>query len=331
MAWGCLTLGIYTGIRILYGHMTRNLVMQWVAYQAGALCIYAWLFPHISMLRGSAFEAGLHYFFKESYFSPATDDPFTFGLRQTTAVLRYLFEVPAVSVLAAILLAGALVWLAAARDSSVSHPRFVCLLLVTPPAIGYLMAMLDLNPFGYSRHSAIFQLFLAAGVGYGIALLLGKRIRLLVMINLLLIPPWILVAYKSAWYMPGRDETRAQMAAAMSHLRTLPQGATIIADHASLIELGYYLGRDVYSPYHGREDPLIAFYYGGYRVLSMPANWFMRPADLMSAVTSAKARYGLKPSEIWVFDNCQDNLGATTQTQNLQWFGKRISVFQPVD
>ncbi|MCC6391029.1 MAG: glycosyltransferase family 39 protein [Bryobacterales bacterium] len=335
-AWMCAVLGVYVGMRAPRGHLERRLVRQWLWYQAGALAIYAWLYAtHLGALLGSGTEAALHGFLKDSYYWGAPDNPAAFAARQSVAVFEYLFGLHRVAAAAVLLNVAGLAWLGSGRDKPVPHSRWVCLLLGLPPVLGCLLGMMKLYPYGASRHSAMFLPFLAAGAGYGLALIAGKRLWVVAALTAALVPPWMVFAYRNAWYIPGEDETIAKMESAMEYVRSLPKGATIFADHVSLIELGYYLGREVYSPYHGRGPGLVEFRYEGYRVVSMSSSWEMDAKELVSTFNELLRRYRLRPEEMWVFDYGGDNLArqlAVTypgiKTPNLHWFGRRTSVFQ---
>ncbi|HUQ93274.1 MAG TPA: glycosyltransferase family 39 protein [Bryobacteraceae bacterium] len=338
-AWVCLVIGIYAAIRIGKGHLKRAVVREWLAWQLGAVGIYVWLYAtHISILRGSASEAALREFLKESYYRPLTDSPLAFVWRQNLAVFQYLYEIRWVSAIALLLFLAGLWWLASGKDETLTHSRMTCFLLGFPPVLGCLLALAGLYPYGSSRHSAIFQPFLAAGAGYAIAVLVSRRSWLVPALALLLVPPWIVAAYRGAWYIPGPDETRTQMQAAMRYIRSLPKGTTIFADHATLIELGYYLGRDVYSPYHGRVNPVVEFHYDGYRILCPVALWSLSLEDFVPAFYSTMERYQTKSGDIWVFDYGSGNVaeelagaGPNLRTRNLHWFGGRLALFQVVN
>ncbi len=333
-AWICAALGVYVGARALRGHL-EGLKRQWMWYQAGALGIYAWLWAtHLGSLMGSGTEAALHGFLKESYYWGYPDSPAAFAARQSVAVSEYLYGLRWAGMAGALLYVAGLAWLASGRDKTVRQPRWVCLLLGLPPVLGCLVGLMKLYPYGASRHAAIFLPFLAAGAGYGLSLIAGKRLWVVAGVAAALVPPWIVLAYRNAWYIPGEDETIAKMESAMAYVRSLPKGSAIFADHASLIELGYYLGRDAYSPYHGRGPGYVEFQYEGYRVVSMATAWEMDAKEFVPAFHELLRRYRLRPEEMWVFDYGIDNLARQLAVAypsiqvKTHWFGRRTSVFQ---
>ncbi|MCC6364106.1 MAG: glycosyltransferase family 39 protein [Bryobacterales bacterium] len=335
-AWMCAALGVYVGVRALRGHLERRLMRQWIWYQAGALVIYVWLYAtHLGALLGSGTEVALHGFLKDSYYWGAPDNPAAFVARQSVAVSEYLFGLRWLAAAGVLLYVTGVAWLGSGRDKAVPHSRWTCMLLGLPPVLGCVLGLMKLYPYGASRHSAIYLPFLAAGAGYGLALAAGKRMWVVAALAVALVPPWMVFAYRNAWYIPGEDETIARMESAMAYVRSLPKGSILFTDHASLIELGYYLGRDVYSPYHGRGPGLVEFRYDGYRVASLASAWEMDAKEFVPAFNELLRRYRVRPEEVWVFDYGGDNLARQVtvaypaiKTPNLHWFGRRTSVFQ---
>lgn len=335
-AWLCVVFGIYTLVRVLARHLSLRLVGQWIGYQTGAVVIFAWLYQtHISALRGSASEAALHSFLKESYYRPDSDRILPFVWRQSVAAFEYLYELRPVAIVALLLFMAGVFWLLTGKDKEIPHSRLTGFLLALPPVLGCLLAIAGLNPFGNSRHSSIYQPFTAAATGYTIALLARRRWLPVVVASGILIPPWIFTAYRSAWYLPSQDDTRKNMQAAIAFIHTLPLGSTVFADHASMIQLGYYLGRDTYSPYHGRVNPIVDFQYDGYRVLCPGALWRLPFPHFVEGLKQAIAASGVPLSSIWVFDagsgGISDELQSAApriQASNVHRFGSKLTIFQ---
>ncbi len=299
--WFCAVLGVYILGQIGKRRLNARLTSYWALYQLGALGIYAWLYDtHIRTLRGSANEGALRTFLRESYYWPETDNPISFVIRQTVAVFRYLLELPPLAVAGALLFTGALAWLASGRDRTVRDGPARSLLLGLPLALGCATALAGLFPYGNSRHSALFQPFLAAGLGYAVARLAGNRKAVIALLSLAVIP-WAWASYHRAPYIPGPAGSRQAMTAAVSSIRSLPKGSAVFTDHPGLIQLGYYLGSSVYSRYHARPAGMLAIQYEGYRVLCPCSSWTWDVRSLRGMLRDAIVAGTIPAEGVWFF------------------------------
>ncbi|MBL8211316.1 MAG: glycosyltransferase family 39 protein [Bryobacterales bacterium] len=306
--WICIVLGIFILVHIGKRHLNADLVRQWVLYQLGAVGICGWLYTtHIRSLRGSASEAALRRFLRDSYFWPETDNPISFSLRQTVAVFGYLLELQPLAVIGALLFAGALIWIASGRDQSIRHPMTTSLLLGLPVLLGCAAALAGVFPYGNSRHSSLFQPFLAAGLGYAISRLAPNRTAVLAILSCAVVP-WSIAAHQRAPYIPGPADSRQSMLAAVAAIRSLPKDSTLLTDHPGLIRLGYYLGRNVYSPYHDRPHGTVDIQYDGYRLLCPCGPWTLDTQLLPGMLRDWLLAGKIPPEGLYIFQSDLSNL-----------------------
>lgn len=326
--WICIALGVYVLAQIGRRRLDARLTSHWALYQLGALGIYAWLYEtHIRTLRGSGNEAGLRSFFRDSYYWPDTDNPVGFALRQTVAVFTYLLELQSLALIGTVLFAGTLIWIASGRDQKLRDGMTTAVLLGLPLVLGCGAALAGLFPYGNSRHSALFQPFVAAGLGLAISRLAGNRTALLVLLSGAVVP-WALAAHQRASYIPGPGDSRDSMKSAVAAIRRLPKGAAILTDHPGLIRLGYYLGTNVYSPYHGRPAGTVELQYDGYRILCPCSTWTLDTASLRGMLQDWILAGKVPAEGLWVFESEPSGLerelaalGGPLRLENVSRFG----------
>lgn len=329
MAWIALALGIAVLARLFWLRQGRAILVPWMVAQAGAVAIYAWLYArHLRLLIGSGNESGLKRVFHSSYYWPESDFLLWFVPRQSTEVFRYAVGVQWLGVAGVLLFVAALValWRREGRKAPV-------LLLAMPFAVGCAAAVAGLNPYGYSRHSAMFVPFAAAGVGWAVAFVIRRlqpRWRVAGGVGLAAV---LLTGYSLPSELPRGDQRRTHMIAAAGDIRKLPPNALLTADVASSILLSYYLGRDSYGGYHERhhKDSLV---YGGFEVQILGGGgWSLSAPYWAIAVHEELNHYWLAKRPIWAFAaehpliDDLPKVSATLQARHARTYG-RLSLFE---
>jgi len=161
---------VYSAVRLAAGPRPRRLVAAWAAAFAVLGAVTVWLArTHLTRLRGGALEAEARSsWLAESYYRPGEENPFLFLVRQTISLFHYLFSSTGAGAVAFLLFVAGVVRLAKGRPPSS--------LLVSLPLAGAMAAgLLDLYPYGGTRHSIDLVLFTAAGASVGLSFLTGQR------------------------------------------------------------------------------------------------------------------------------------------------------------
>jgi hypothetical protein len=169
--------------------------------------------------------------------------------------------------------------------------------------------MLKLNPYGGTRHTAMLTVSMAAGVGLGIAALcslaLGRWTPQPALAVLLVAAvagiewPEFADHRKYDYISPGHD--KKYWHEAVKHIRdNVPPGSIIFTEHATCLNLGYYLAKDEPSRVASVEDGLLEFRYGGYRIV-MTDRWLFGYETFFQDLNRFRDAYRIGPNQpVWV-------------------------------
>jgi uncharacterized membrane protein len=298
--------GVYSLWRIVSDCPSRRVIAIWIAGQAGAIGVVIWLYVvQISKLKGGPSAQHMQVLLANSYFHWGHDHLLVFIFARTFGVLQYTFGQLAVGDIAGLIFIAGVVLLWRRKDT-LEKPgpssRQLGLLLMLPFAINAVTAIVDLYPYGGTRHSAFLVPFAIAGVSLAIVKLARQR----------LVPlgvAFLLVALCQAFGSPHRpyirreDQRRSNMTQAMLAIRqNVSTDDVIFVDFQTSFLLRFYLCPEVGAA----ESPASEFRTyscGGHRVIStnsetnvLTANLFLRRWNEMAEA------YGLKTGQtVWVF------------------------------
>lgn len=333
--WFVLAAGIYVLLRIcsLKGRMRT----AWIVFQVGAAGIYVWLYrTHVSQMHGGAMEAEAMTGWLRRYYFRAGETPVAFLQRTTVDAFQYLFGSRAWGAVALVLFSAGVLWLLCAglfgkrRDLA-----GFSLLLILPFVFGMAGALLDVYPYGGTRHSIYLILFATAGVSFLIATIVRQRLLPLLLLAGVLIPFWYLYRLPDPQQMARRQQARGLMTKAMVYLKNSAQpGEPVFTDYQASTLLAYYLGRDHPPPAARECGGVTEVQYGAYRFAVLSA-WSATPAQLLSGIDGwRKGCTSVATNWFWVFDagwgvNVLDDLkpSAPNPVSQLRRFGQNISLF----
>jgi hypothetical protein len=334
--WFVLAVGIYVLLRIssLKGHART----AWILFQLGAASIYVWLyFAHVSALRGSAMEAEAMRGWLSALYLRAGENPVAFLQRTTPDAFQYLFGSRPWGTVALVLFVAGVLWLLGeGLLRKRGHLAAFGLLLLLPFAFGMAGALLDLYPYGGTRHSIYLLLFATAGVSFLIATLVRQRLLPILLLAALLIPYWYLHRLPDPQQMPRKEQAKELMTNAIARLKISVQpGEPVFTDYQASILLAYYLGRD-HPPTAFREcGGVNEVQYSAYHFAVLGA-WSATATQLRTGIDGW--RKGCTPgtdNSFWVFDagwglNLLDELSqsAPRSISRARRFGETISLFK---
>ena len=333
--------GAYSLWRLVSNQPSRRVVAIWMAGQAGALGLLVFLYVvQISKLKGGASAQHMQMLLANSYFHRGHDHLLGFIFARTFGVLQYTFGQLAVGDIAGLLFVAGVVLLwtgKGALEQLRPSSRQLGLLLTLPFVINAVAAIVDLYPYGGTRHSAFLVPFAVAGVSLAIVKLMRQRLAALGVAILL-------VAVCQVWgaphrpYMRREDQRRENMPRAMDAIRrNVAAGDVIFVDFQTSFLLRFYLCPEV-GPSESPAFEFRTYSCGGYRVIStnsetnvLTANLFLRRWNAMAAA------YGLKPGQtVWVFQAGWDvELAKELQEKipelhdlKTESFGRNITLFR---
>ena len=161
---------VYSAARVFRRPRTPRLVAAWTAAFAALGVVAAFLaWTHLSRLRGGALEAEARStWLAESYFRSGSESAAAFLGRQSLALFRYAFSSTPAGAIALVLFVAGVVMLARRRSAA-------AVLLALPLLLAAAGGVLDLYPYGGTRHSVDLVLFAAAGVSVALSRWTGDR------------------------------------------------------------------------------------------------------------------------------------------------------------
>jgi hypothetical protein len=334
--WFAIASGIYVLLRI--SSLKGNSRIAWMLFQLGAAAIYVWLYlVHISRMRGSPMESEAMTGWLRALYFRAGESPVTFLQRATLDAFQYLFGSRPWGTVALVLFVAGLMWLLGVglfrkrRDLSA-----FAVLLLSPFVLGMIASLLDLYPYGGTRHCIYLLLFATAGVSFMAATIVREKPLPILVLAALLIPYWYLHRLPDPQQMSRQEQTKELMTSAIADLRTSVQaGEPVFTDYQASILLSYYLGRDHPPPVPRECGGVTEVPYGAYQVVIVNA-WSATAPQLMTGLNGWRKACDSTPRDsFWIFDagwglNSLDDLNQSVprSISHAQRFGGTISLFK---
>jgi uncharacterized membrane protein len=334
--WFVLAAGIYVLLRVssLKGHAR----LAWMLFQLGAAALYVWLyFVHLSKMRGSPMEAEAMTGWLRALYFRVGESAGAFLKRTTLDAFQYLFgSRPWGSVALVVFFAGVLWLLCAGLFRKRRDLAAFGLLLLLPFVFGMIASLLDLYPYGGTRHCIYLLLFATAGVSFLIATIVRQRLLPILLLAALLTPYWYLHRLPDPQQMSRKDQVKGLMANAIVNLQTsVRPSEPIFSDYQASILLAYYLGRDHPPPPPRECGGVTEVQYGAYHFVVVNG-WSATATQLVTGIDGwRKGCTSVPANSFWIFDagwglNLLDDLTQTVprSISNAQRFGETISLFK---
>jgi hypothetical protein len=340
--------GVYSLWRMIGARLSRRVVAVWIAGQAGALGLLAFLYrTQISNLKDSAaMQRHVEVFLSNSYFHQGHANLFLFVFARTFGVLQYTFGQLAVGDIAgalfvvgvALLLKGNGIQERGVQDPRGPSSRQLGVFLLLLFLINCVAAIFDLYPYGGTRHSAFLMPFAIAGVSYAIAKLVRQRLAYALGTTLLIVIICQVFGRPHRPYMFREDQRRANMMQAMDAIRQQVQPTDpLLVDFQTSFLLRFYLCPEVDDGEFSASG-FRTFSCGGKRVIATSSETNILTADTFARRWNDLVdTYDLKPGQtVWIFQAGWD-IGLAPGLQEkvpefrdlrYQSFGRNISLFK---
>jgi Dolichyl-phosphate-mannose-protein mannosyltransferase len=336
------TMGAYSLWRLASARPPRPVVAVWIAGQAGALGLFAFLyFVQISKLKGGPSAQHMQMLLANSYFHRGHDHLLGFVFARTFGVLQYTFGQLAVGDIAGLLFVAGVVVLWLEKDEKEEREpssRQLGLLLVLPFVLNAVAAIADLYPYGGTRHSAFLLPFAIAGVSLAIVRLSRRQPATALGVALLIVAVCQVFGVPHRPFMRSEDQRRSNMTQALDAIRqNAAAGDVLFVDFQTNFLLRFYLCPEAIPGGLPASD-FRTYSCSGYRVIStnsetnvMTATLFPRRWDELMAAS------GLKPDQaVWVFQAgwdialAQELRDQVPEFRDLKAdsFGRNISLFK---
>jgi hypothetical protein len=302
-AWFAGAAGVYFLIRAREPRVSRRTIALWAPGQAGALSLYVLLYETIlrselnNPLRGRLVEGYLH-----GAFPTPHQNLFVFAVLGTVKQFAYTFSSAWLGVLALVLFAAGLIllWRGLTPGGQV-RSRALAVFLVAPFPLALAGAVLLVHPYGRTRQTVLFSLFIALGVGVAVERIFRSRIWIAALCALVLVPLWHFAAEPDQLDIAGYRHRRESMIAAVDYLRSsLPAGTLIMTDMETGYLLHYYLKSDWEKDVHWDIGHPADEHFGPFRVTWV--RWDLGSADTFAAdLASVREHFGLNPgAPVWI-------------------------------
>jgi hypothetical protein len=322
-----LSLGAYVLFRSLLDGVPRRILftigVSYVLLLTLVGCLY---FAHVR--RSIPFGPGASMdYLRQFYYAGGRDTPLGFVWRSLSGTFLYLVGSRHLAFLSLfVFLAG----LAALLTGQIKTGRDVTILIVSPFCAGFAAAVLQVFPFGGSRHQAYLLPFLAAGMSAAFLWFRRGLAAPLLLVGALLAPLWVIHAAPDNAI---RFMRKGDMTAAIEYLRrTVPRGTPLFVDYYTRLLLTYYLGRDdpsLDTLNTLRSKPGVEECIGGYGVVE-PRKfvWTFSPDTVLGQVAESARGLGVPSGDpLWVMSAA----GLDSSPASRLWVGKefgRVSVIK---
>ena len=310
--------------------------------QAATLGLFAYLYStQIVRLKESADARHMQVLLSNSYYHHGQGNVISFAFARTFGVFQYTFGQLAVGDIAGVLFLAAVVFLLRKSEvDDISKPsgRQLGVFLILPFAITCAAAIVDLYPYGGTRHSAFLLPFAVAGVSYAIAKFSEQKILYALGGAALIVLVCQLFGAPHRPYMRREDQSRANMVQAINAIRSqVSPNDVIFVDFQTNFLLRFYLcpeaGPGVISSSGFKE-----YSCSGHRVIATSSETNVLTAGIFTSRWDQMLRaYSLKTGQtVWIFQAGWDaNLAHELPEQvpefhdvKPQFFGHNVSLIK---
>ncbi len=302
-AWVAAGAGVYALLALR--RMPVRWIWVWGAAQVGGLVLFAHHLLTMPELTESEKAGWITGFLRGAFPEPGTS-PLTFAITGTIKQFAYAFSsIPAGMAGLALFGVGLEILtrtqLAKANGTAAANlARFV-----VPFVCGATAAVLELHPYGRSRHTVVLALFAVPPAAIALGTLLSSRARRYAAVVLVLaLPVWLWRAEADRYNIPASRHRLASWRAAVDHLKAAaPHGATLLTDMETAVMLRYYMLGPIRVQSTTTTSGLHYLDLGTFRVAWSRWNLAAGPA-FADDVRRVRQQFGTgRSGDVWVVDS----------------------------
>jgi len=338
-------LAAYSLLRMVEQPIRRSVFCMWLAGQMGELVLgCALYFTYLSQLGRSAWHGWMgDTYLHNSYFDPERHHILIFAFTRTASVFQYVLGQAVIGDLLFLLfLAGTVFAGRAGRPGSrpVRGGQLAALLWL-PFAVNCGAALLDLYPYGGTRHSIFLSIFAIAGISVAIDRWTGRPLSRGIAAAALIVCLCNLFPSRRLPYIARADQKKSHMEEAMAFVHQhIPPSDLLLADNQTGLLLGHYLCQQ--QPFFLNEwtEGLKSLRCGGYRIAATDGRVFAFTAgNFFPSWEQVVSAYDLKSGDsVWVLQGgwlWEDSLARELQARHPELrslqvysFGRNFTIFQ---
>ena len=338
-------LGAYSLLRIVQQPATRAVFRVWLVGEIGELLLISLVyFTYLSQFGRGALHGWMgDTYLHNSYFDPQRHHLLLFVLTRSVSVFQYLLGQAAIgdllflSFLAGTVLVGRTASLGSVPVKGAQLAR----LLWLPFVMNCGAALLDLYPYGGTRHSIFLAIFAITGISVAVDRLAGRHLSWGLATAAVIVSLCNLFPSHRLPYIARADQKKLHMDQVMAFVHDhIPPNDLLVADNQTGLLLGHYLCQR--QPFFINEwtEGLKSLRCGGYRIAATDGRVFAFTAEnFLPSWEQVVRAYDLKRGDsVWVLQGgwlWEDSLARELQTrypelQNLKVysFGRNLTIFQ---
>jgi len=338
-------LAVYSLVRMWQQPRAPGVFRVWIAGEIGELLLGSVLYlTYLSQFGRNALHGWMgDTYLHNSYFDPQRHHILPFVFTRSVSVFQYVLGQAVLGDLLFLLfLVGTvLVWKAARPGSMPVSGRELAVLLGLPFLVNCAAALLDLYPYGGTRHSILLAIFAITGISVAVDRWAGRHPSWGIALAVLILALCNLFPSHRLPYIARTDQKKSHMDQAMAFVREhIPANDLLVTDNQTSLLLGHYLCRQ--QPFFINEwsEGLKSLRCGGYRIAATDGRVFTFTAENFFPSWEQVVRaYGLNRGDsVWVLQGgwlWEDSLAHELQTRYPEFhnlkiysFGRNLTIFQ---
>ncbi len=334
--WFTAAFGIYGLYRLWRMRPPRRQIALWIACQLSAAGLYTLLYvTHIAKLTDAAISSEARQGWLRRVYFLNGDKAADFVMGNGWDLFRFLFGSPAAGAIGLALFVLGL-GLLLTRRVRMKHPVATALMIATAFLTCLAAALAGMYPFGGTRHSSVFALFVAIATGVAAAYIARRRIVIVAAALLIAAPLSLRTAEEQGQSFRFENQKVQLMRDAVAYLKQqVPPGGIVYTDYHSVLGLCYYYDPKTYC-HERRNAGLLHYSLDRFRIVSSDI-WTASPTRFAEDLRLIKREYNLpRGAEVWTFSaGWRMPLHKMVQVQfsgsdlpGLREFGPHIGVFR---
>ena len=337
-------LAAYALLRMWKRPPTQAVFRVWLAGQIGELLLGAALYlTYFSEFGRNALHGWMGgTYLHNSYFDPQRHHVLVFVLARSASIFQYVLGQALIGDLLFLLfLAGTVALGRAASVGSIEVPGGqLAALLWLPFLINCGAGLLDLYPYGGTRHSIFLAIFAITGISVALVRLVGRRLIWGMAVAVAIVALSNLFPSHRLPYIARADQKKSHMEQAMAFVRErIPRNDLLLADNQTSLLLGHYLCQ---QPFFINEwtKGLNSLPCAGFRIAATDGRVYTFTAEnFLPSWEQVVRAYGLNSGDsVWVLQGgwrWEDSLAYELQTRYPEFhdlkiysFGHNLTIFQ---